>query len=68
MERPEDVVVIGIAGATRSGKSTLAKALAERLGIDPLLDIISADRFFKVLAECSFPPPYTLVATKTFQL
>ena len=40
------VVVIGISGPTRSGKSSLARALASRLGVDPEA-IVCQDSFWR---------------------
>jgi len=41
----EDVVVVGIAGGTASGKTTLARKVAESLGIEECL-LITHDRYY----------------------
>lgn len=45
---PENVVLVGIAGPTRSGKSSLARALRENL---PGKDLLNQDHYFKSAGE-----------------
>jgi type I pantothenate kinase len=75
---PTPVMVVGLAGAVASGKSTIAAALAERLTDEPYrLDtaVVSTDGFLRTNADLDahgltlrkgFPETYDLAALRRF--
>lgn len=48
-----DSIIIGIAGGTGSGKTTLTRRLKERFGQD--VSVISHDNYYKISATTSCP-------------
>lgn len=56
-----DVIVIGVAGGTGSGKTTLVKALMNRFGDN--ISVLSHDNYYKRHDEMSYEERPTSITT-----